>query len=92
MSNNTATALLLTSPRPLVLMRNTSGPSVLTFAIRASCSAIASLQTALQNGVDLLSSTALVIFPVLRPHPPLNTVPFIAGEDDPAWGPRPEVI
>ena len=24
--------------------------------------------------------------------PPLNTVPFIGGEDDPAWGPRPEVI
>ena len=24
--------------------------------------------------------------------PPLTTVPFIGGEDDPAWGPRPEVI
>ena len=24
--------------------------------------------------------------------PPLTTVPYIGGEDDPAWGPRPEVI
>ena len=25
-------------------------------------------------------------------HPPTTTVPYIGGEDDPAWGPRPEVI
>ena len=31
-------------------------------------------------------------FSCITPTPPLNTVPFIAGEDDPAWGPRPEVI
>ena len=31
-------------------------------------------------------------FSCITPTPPLNTVPYIGGEDDSAWGPRPEVI
>ena len=27
-------------------------------------------------------------FSCITPTPPLTTVPYIGGEDDPAWGPR----